>query len=146
MLNISKEVLRQGAVILKKIDFSQWIQHPNSFLTLYDRWLDIRGIYIPIEKGFLLFLEEFFELSFDIDTNKDLKDTVWYIRKYNTLDTLMGNLRFNFNNQTLMFLDSEISYNKIIMFYPNGYCPDIYKVCVMLNIDYSLFKTIFYGE
>ena len=36
MLNISKEVLEQDAVILKKIDFSQWIQHPNSFLTLYD--------------------------------------------------------------------------------------------------------------
>ena len=39
-----------------------------------------------------------------------------------------------------------ISYVESIIFYPNGYCPDIEKLCNILEIDYLLFKTIFYGE
>ena len=144
MLNISKEILEQDAVILKQINFSQWIQHPNSFLTLYDKWLDIRGIYIPIEKGFLLFLEEFFELS----SNIDFKYYIGKIREYNDFSLGVNDgIYFLLNYKTYMIcLDSISPYSKTTVFYPNGYCPNIEKLCNILEIDYSLFKTIFYGE
>lgn len=148
MLNISKEVLRQDAVILKKIDFSQWIQHPNSFLTLYDRWLDIRGIYIPIEKGFLLFLEEFFELSSDEGFRKSFEIYIINTRNYSK-DFSMQTDSFYFSlfYKSLIVKQNTITpYVEAVIFYPNGYCPDIEKLCNILEIDYSLFKTIFYGE
>lgn len=115
------------------LNYKDWVQHPNSLLSWYDTWLDISGIYLPIEKGFPLFFEELIMLS----KNEHITTKGFNVHA----------LWFNFKRQLInVFIAKEDSNYCTFIFYFNGICPNVKVFCTLLEIDYKLFKEIFYGE